>query len=174
MESMSLTQLAARLAAAYDAMPESAGVAWQEEIRVTDALYARLPIRPAYTATDPYATADALAAGWAAGEFRIYSEYCDHPVFSVAENLRGRAVHDWYGHGNGTGRKAAGFGLAGEIAAFRFQAARYPRWTWPVLAGEIVAQTAVFEVTGAFPAQRALALPDAWVDVLLRYLARAA
>lgn len=174
MAPLSLSALAARLADSYETLPESAGLPWQEEILVTDALHARLPIRPVYTTVDPYATAEALAAGWAAGEFRVFSEYCDHPVFTVDENLRGRAVHDWYWHGNGSGRKAADFGLAGEIAAWRYQAARYPRWTWPVLAGEIIAQTAVFEVTGAFPAQRALALPDEWIHQLLTWLARPA
>jgi hypothetical protein len=69
---------------------------------------------------------------------RINIDYSEHPIFSVADNIVMRTVHDYIVHILGD----HGFGGKGEIAAFNLHARLAPEMALPALFTEVVGQAA--------------------------------
>lgn len=65
-----------------------------------DRLFEDIPVPVIFTQEDPYDNYEHMAQSVAREqELEIYAGHADdHPIFSGEENLKFRAVHDWYGH----------------------------------------------------------------------------
>ena len=70
----------------------------------------------------PYANAHEQAAAMATGELVVSSDHCEHPIWSPAQNITYRAVHDLVGHREHNGYIPP-FTIAGELAAWNRQRA---------------------------------------------------
>jgi hypothetical protein len=64
----------------------------------------------------------------------------DHPLRTPQEVFRGRAVHDIYGHA----LTGAGFGMSGELIAFREHARLFSPEALPALACDNLGQAAYY------------------------------
>jgi len=86
----------------------------------------------------------------------VSEDYANHPVWTRDENLQFRAVHDYYTHVLGNHP----FGGRGEIAAYNLSLKLYPREAIPALFTEVVGQASVAVVSGNFPVQKIVLLPQ--------------
>ena len=120
---------------------------WHECAEHTDGI--RLPWSVHYVEFHPYDSAAKLAAAIARGAFLVSGISAEHPVWTVQQNLRFRAVHDALGHADG-----APFDFEGERQAYFSQRRHYPRRFWPVLFTEIVAQAAHYLTYRTFGTQK--------------------
>lgn len=84
------------------------------------------------------------------GIFRVSSADSDHPLWSVEQNVKFRAVHDWYTHIQNN----AGFSLRGEIRAYNTYTKLIPREAIPAAFTEIVGQACYAIVNGTFAEQK--------------------
>jgi hypothetical protein len=84
------------------------------------------------------------------GILKISIDYSTHPVFSVADNIVFRTVHDYIVHILG----GHNFGVRGEIAAYNRHAKLAPKEAIPALFTEVVGQVCVTISTGSFPKQK--------------------
>lgn len=83
-------------------------------------------------------------------KIRINIDYSEHPVFSVADNIVMRTVHDYIVHILGN----HDFGGKGEIASFNRHAKLASKAAIPALFTEVVGQAAFAVVKGGFPVQK--------------------
>lgn len=84
------------------------------------------------------------------GILYISTDFNEHPFFTPEQNLKFRAVHDWYTH-IATGSE---FSQRGEIKAYNNQAKVTPRAALPALFTEVVGQAMYATVHGDFPEQK--------------------
>lgn len=84
------------------------------------------------------------------GVLKISIDYSDHPIFSVADNVVGRTIHDYIVHILGN----KGFGGKGEIAAFNLHVRLAPKEAVPALFTEVVGQASFALARGGFPEQK--------------------
>lgn len=84
------------------------------------------------------------------GVLKINIDYSDHPIFSVADNVVGRTVHDFIVHILGN----KNFGGKGEIAAYNLHVKLAPKEAVPALFTEVVGQASFAIVKGGFPVQK--------------------
>lgn len=84
------------------------------------------------------------------GILKISIDYSDHPVFSVADNIVFRTVHDYIVHILG----GHNFGAKGEIAAYNRHAKLAPKDAIPALFTEVVGQVCITIKTDSFPKQK--------------------
>jgi hypothetical protein len=96
--------------------------------------------------TDPYRyrTATQVRQDVAKGELFVSTYALKHPVFTPAENLAFRFVHDVLGHST----EDADFSFLGECAAFRNHSRFFQRKFRGALFSEIVGQAACFFANG--------------------------
>lgn len=149
----------------YDSAPvldPNAVPAWQELARDTDYLYRRMTTFDAVRVqvTDgpaPYRDAGHMAQcvrrDWT---LTVSSADSVHPVWSVEQNVRFRAVHDYYGHiVNSDPRYPVGFDLDGEWYAYQRQAGWLTSTSalWALMV-EVYGQAAMFYANGEFPVQK--------------------
>lgn len=93
----------------------------------------------------PYLTAKELADEvMNKGVFRVSSADSDHPLWSVDQNVKFRAVHDWYTHII----NKADFSLRGEIRAYNTFVKLIPPAAVPAAFTEIVGQACSAIVNG--------------------------
>jgi len=99
----------------------------------------------------PYQTADEMATKvFSSGIYLVSSADSEHPLFNVEQNVKFRAVHDFYGHLIAK----ADFGLRGEIRTFNSYAKLLPRDAVPAAFTEIVGQACHAIVKGSFATQK--------------------
>ena len=84
------------------------------------------------------------------GDLVIWNGESEHPILSKEENLKLRAVHDYFAHIAG----GASFGLRGEISAFNRHANFTPKKAAVALFTEVVGQAAYALIYGSFPVQK--------------------
>ena len=84
------------------------------------------------------------------GILKISIDYSDQPIFSVADNIVFRTVHDYIVHILGN----HDFGAKGEIASYNEHAKLAPNEAIPAIFTEVVGQAGVTLTTGRFPEQK--------------------
>ncbi len=89
------------------------------------------------------------------GILYISTDFNEHPFFNAEQNLKFRAVHDWFSH-IATG---AEFSQRGELKAYNAQAKLTPQAALPALFTEVVGQAAYATTYGDFPPQKVAILP---------------
>ena len=90
-----------------------------------------------FVENDPYTDRDQMADDVKSnGILKISKLFNDHPVFTVEENLKFRAVHDYYTHIVCN----QDFGLKGELKAYNTHARLAPPAALPALFTEVVGQ----------------------------------
>lgn len=136
--------------------------AYKEIAKVNKELFKRIPFEVVFTSEDTYESARVMRERVIKeNKIYIYNQYCEHPFFSVEENLQFRAVHDVFAH------MVCGcpFTFKGEFNAYLEQRKYYPEWTWGVLFSEIPMQTSAYYYSGGFDfPQRAIDVSDYLVN----------
>ena len=84
------------------------------------------------------------------GVLKISIDYSNHPVFSVADNIVFRTVHDYIVHILG----GHDFGAKGEIASYNRHAKLAPKEAIPALFTEVIGQASTTLSSGSFPKQK--------------------
>ena len=87
---------------------------------------------------EPYSTSADQSADLLAGRMLVSDQHCDHPVWSVDENVAFRVAHDILGHHS----IRAGFDRAGEIDVYLYSLGIVPRLFHPCLWVESIGQLA--------------------------------
>jgi hypothetical protein len=106
---------------------------------------------------EPYATAKQMSNSFKNdGVLYISIDYSNHPVFSVADNIVFRTVHDYIVHIKG----GFEFGLKGELGSYNLHAKIAPKAALPALFTEIVGQACYAVVRGKFPSIQKIAKLD--------------
>ena len=100
---------------------------------------------------DPYENKDEMIRDVKEnGVLKISSLFNEHPLFSKEDNLKFRAVHDYYTHIIANQE----FGLRGELKAYNTHAKLAPPSALPALFTEVVGQACYKIVYGDFPTQK--------------------
>lgn len=157
----SFDEYAKLVAKAYDeapAMDEKAKPSWDALSKHIATLFKRLQgvVKVEWVDEDPYPDAATMQEQVKKTKvLKIWKGGTSHPTWSGEENLKFRAVHDYYSH------IVAGqpFGVKGEIRAYNTHAKMAPPAAIPALFTEIIGQACTAVVTGAFPAQKIAVLP---------------
>lgn len=126
--------------------------AWKILAEETTRLFEALPkdLRVRFLPGQPYATAAAMHSVIRTRHLVISTDHNFHPVWSTEENLRFRAVHDWYGHIL-TGYD---FTLEGERGAYEATAELHTPSAKHALFTEVYVQALYAIVFGHFPEQK--------------------
>ncbi|WP_226041188.1 hypothetical protein [Natrinema sp. DC36] len=107
--------------------------------RVNSVWYDRIPVPVIWTDEDPYDSfADMKESVARDNELRVFSGGSTPEHMSWEDNVKARAVHDWFGHLECD----TDFSLEGEYKKFEHIKGRYPRFVRPLLFTEIVGQRA--------------------------------
>ena len=100
---------------------------------------------------DPYPTQKVMKEEWErTGSLMISVDYSNHPVFSIADNVIFRCVHDFIVHILGNHE----FGDKGEIASYNNHAKIIPPNALPALFTEVIGQACYAVERGTFPIQK--------------------
>lgn len=90
------------------------------------------------------------------GVFRVSTADSEHPVWNLDQNVRFRAVHDWYTHII----NKAPFNARGEIRAYNTYVKLIPPNAVPAAFTEIVGQVSYAIINGGFGEQKVCLLPQ--------------
>ena len=126
--------------------------AWKALAEETTRLYEALPkdLRVRFLPEQPYATAADMHRVISTRYLVISTDNNFHPIWTREENLRFRAVHDWYGHIL-TGYD---FTLDGELAAYRATGELHTPSAKHALFTEVYVQALYYAVLGHFGEQK--------------------
>lgn len=104
-----------------------------------------------------YKTAEEMSAEvLGKGIFRVSTADSEHPIWSVEQNVKFRAVHDWYTHII----NKAPFNARGELRAYNSYTKLIPANAIPAAFTEIVGQVSYAIVNGGFGEQKVCLLPQ--------------
>lgn len=146
---------------AYQDAPEmdaKAVPSWKALIAHIETLYKRLTgvVKVEFVDGDPYPNAEEMTRQVKKTKvLKIWKGGTGHPIWTVDQNLKFRAVHDYYSHI--VSRQP--FGTKGEIRAYNTHIKMAPPAAVPALFTEIVGQACTSVVTGEFPVQKIAFLP---------------
>lgn len=99
-----------------------------------------IPIPVVFTENDPYSDAEELFEGIEGDEeLRIFSGGSSPEGMTDKQNLKGRAVHDYFGHY----KNQCGFSLEGEFTKWFNQKSEVPEMSEALYFSEVVGQTAL-------------------------------
>ena len=126
--------------------------AWKALAEETTRLYEALPkdLRVRFKPGQPYATASDLHRVITTRYLVVSTDNNFHPVWTCEENLRFRAVHDWYGHIL-TGYD---FALEGELGAYQATGELHTPSAKHALFTEVYVQALYYVVFGHFGEQK--------------------
>jgi len=126
--------------------------AWKTLAEETTRLYEALPkdLRVRFKPGQPYPTAADLHRVISTRYLVVSTDNNFHPVWTSEENLRFRAVHDWYGHVL-TGYD---FTLSGELGAYNATAELHTPSAVHALFTEVYVQALYYVVFGHFAKQK--------------------
>jgi len=91
------------------------------------------------------------------GVLKVWRGGTTHPIWSTEINLQFRAIHDWMGHVQPSGKPS--FGIQGEIAAYNAHLHTIPSEAIPAMFSEVVGQASYVINYGSFPSQKIAILP---------------
>lgn len=129
-------------------------------------LYEQIPVPVIWTHEDPYESAATLREQIDdEGELRVYTGGSQSTYMTAEQNVKGRAVHDYFGHY----RFDADFSVAGEFAVWQHTKNFYLPSTHCILFSDIVGQRcAAGYLDDGFASdqfeQRAFPAPDHWIE----------
>lgn len=144
------------VADAYEAAPlfdEAAIPSYEALAKSLEKTYKQIlsKVRVEFVEGQPYADEKEMSdAVKKSGVLYISTDFNVHPFFTPEQNLKFRAVHDWYTH-IATGSE---FSQRGEIKSYNAQAKVTPRAALPALFTEVVGQAMYATVHGNFPEQK--------------------
>ena len=122
-----------------DESPERAEYAYQEIAKINEKKYETIPVEVIWQKEDPYDSyEDMKKTVEKENKLRVFSGGSEPKFISQEQNVKGRAVHDWFGHLDAD----CDFSLAGEFEKYTHVKNDYPAWTRPLLFTEIVGQRA--------------------------------
>lgn len=135
-----------------DTIEERHLYAWKLLAEETALLFDALPkdLRVRFLPGQPYATAADMHSVIRTRHLVISTDHNFHPVWTCEENLRFRAVHDWYGHIL-TGYD---FTLEGERGAYEATAELHTPSAKHALFTEVYVQALYYVVFGHFGEQK--------------------
>jgi len=119
--------------------PSLASDAYEVIAEINEEKYEEIPCKVIWQEEDPYDSfADMRETVQVEGQLRVFSDGSDPKFMSHEQNIKGRAVHDWFGH------LSAGcdFSMEGEWTKYQHVKDDYPPWVRPLLFTEIVGQRA--------------------------------
>lgn len=141
--------------------------AYRRIARINEHLYSQIPIEVIWQKEDPYDSyADMRETVAKEGVLRVFSGGSGTRYLSHEENVKGRAVHDFFGHLEAD----VDFSFCGEFRKWLHVKDRYPPDAQSVLFTEVVGQRAAagyldegfasdrFEQRAAFP-------KAGWIDI---------
>ena len=106
---------------------------------VDEVWYDRIPVNVVWTTNDPYDDyQDMRQTVKRENELRVFAGGSEPEYKSHEDNVKGRAVHDWFGHLEAN----CSFSMSGEWTKYNHVKHRYPSWVRPLLFTEIVGQRA--------------------------------
>jgi len=91
------------------------------------------------------------------GVLKVWRGGTSHPIWSPETNLQFRAIHDWMGHIQPSGKPS--FGIQGEIASYNAHLHTIPPAARPAMFTEVVGQASYFINYDEFPEQKIAILP---------------
>lgn len=113
--------------------------AYDTIVRINRIWYDMIPVEVVWEKQDPYDSyEDMKQSVESEGKLRVFAGGSKPKHMSHEDNVKGRAVHDWFGHLEAD----CDFSMKGEWQKFRHVKHRYPRFCRPLLFTEIVAQRA--------------------------------
>lgn len=108
--------------------------------RYNEARFEDIPIPVIFTEDDPYEDAESLFKGIEEDEeLYIFSEGSSPDGMTDKQNLKGRAVHDYFGHY----KNRCDFSLEGEFTKWFNQKSEVPDMSEALYFSEVVGQTAL-------------------------------
>lgn len=140
--------------------------------RINDRLYERIPVPVRWTENDPYGSFEEMQRRVKEEEvFYVFSGGTHPPHLTREENIRGRAVHDWFGHLDA----GVDFSLEGEYKKWKHVRSHYPPETWNFLFAEVVGQLcAAIYLPEGFESdrftQRTCTAPARWVNAVAEHV----
>lgn len=146
--------------------------AYRKIAAINEVRYDAIPVPVIWQEDDPYSSfEDMKERVEKEGVFRVFSGGTHPDTLTREENIKGRAVHDWYGHLDAD----CDFSFAGEFQKWRHVRDAYPRECWGVLFAEVVGQvSAAYYLDGGFSndrfTQRPCDAPAYWVDMARNYV----
>ena len=129
-------------------------------------LYDEIPVPVHWTDDDPYNSYEEMRSRvFREGELWVYQGGSHPDGMTHEQNVKGRAVHDWFGHL----QHDVGFSFEGEFLKWYNTKALYPKDTHQLLFTEIVCQRAAIsylEDGFADPQfeQHGFESPEAWIN----------
>lgn len=148
--------------------------AYAKIARINRHLYDKIPVEVVWTEDDPYDDyADMRERVRRTGTLRVFAGGTEPPFMSHEDNVKGRAVHDFFGHLEAD----VPFTFEGEYRKWQHVRGRYPRECAGVLFAEVVGQVAAaYYLDGGFDnprfTQRACDAPARWLNAAADYVAR--
>ena len=113
---------------------------YEELGRYNEARFEDIPVPVHFTENDPYEDAEALFEGIEEDEeLYIFSGGSSPPGMTDEQNLKGRAVHDYFGHY----QNQCDFSVEGEFTKWVNQKEDVPEGTEDLLFAEVVGQVAL-------------------------------
>lgn len=107
--------------------------------RINEVWYDMIPVPVIWTDRDPYDDyQDMKESVQEDNELRVFAGGSEPEFMSHTDNVKGRAVHDWFGHLEND----CDFSMRGEWEKFNHVKHRYPKWVRSLLFTEIVGQRA--------------------------------
>jgi len=132
---------------------------YHELARVNNQLFDSIPVDVHIVDSDPYDSFADMKES-VSDELLIFSGGDTPRFLTHEENLKGRAVHDWYGHLS----HDCDFSPEGEFTKWFRMVDFYPPHVTQLLFGEVVAQVAAVHHVGGFDYdQRPCIAPTEWV-----------
>jgi hypothetical protein len=149
------------VADAYEAAPlldPDAIPAWEALAKHTEKMFDQMlsKVEVEFVDYDPYSSADEMRQDVdATGVLKVSTLHSEHPFFTLEQNVKFRAVHDWMIHL----ATEKDFSRRGELGSYNAHARLLPPKAWPALFTEVVGQVCYQTVTGDFPVQKVAFLP---------------
>jgi len=142
---------------------------YREIAEITAELFEQIPVPVVFQPGDPYDSyTDMAETVGKEQQLRVYSKHNDHEYFTPEENMKFRAVHDWFGHLEAD----VNFSAEGEFKKWDHMNQYYSTADQQrVMFGEVVGQLgAIHYLKDSFAddryEQRAIPAPLTWIRVM--------
>lgn len=142
---------------------------YREIAEITAELFDKIPVPVEFQPKDPYDSyTDMAETVGHEQKLRVYSKHNDHEYFSEKENMKFRAVHDWFGHLEAD----VDFSAEGEFKKWEHMNQYYKTEDQKrVMFGEVVGQLgAIHYLKDSFNddryTQRAIPAPLTWIRLM--------
>jgi hypothetical protein len=141
--------------------------AYRSMAQVNEDLFDRIPVDVHFTESDPYEDyEDMNESVYETGVLKIFSGGSEPEFLTRQQNLKGRAVHDWYGH---LGHNCD-FSVEGEVTKWYNMCDVYSPKVCQLLFAEVVGQVCVVHTIGSFDyEQRPILAPSSWIERVCDY-----